>query len=45
MCNEKACMGSIMYPPAFHNSSVRPKAEVLMLAEDFMKQYFASIKR
>lgn len=45
LCNEKACLGSVMLPPAFHNSTVRPKAEVLELAEDFMKQYFASIKR
>jgi len=45
LCTEKACLGSIMHPPVFHNSTVRPKAEVLELAEDFMKQYFASIKR
>ncbi|XP_050436127.1 nitric oxide synthase, salivary gland isoform X2 [Adelges cooleyi] len=43
-CTHKACLGSVM-SHEFQNSIVRPKHEVLRLADDFLKQYFASIKR
>ncbi|XP_050526430.1 nitric oxide synthase, salivary gland isoform X2 [Daktulosphaira vitifoliae] len=44
-CTHQVCMGSVMYPISYPNSLVKPKHEVLKLADDFLNQYFASIKR
>ncbi|XP_033108490.1 nitric oxide synthase, brain-like [Anneissia japonica] len=45
-CTEKNCWGSVMFPPARRPiGTLRPKAEVLKHAIDFINQYYAHIKR
>ena len=42
-CRPEQCMGSIMFPP--RPASPKPKDQVLEEAEDFINQYYQSIKR
>lgn len=46
-CTEQICMGSVMTPsPHIRKSEdTRTKEEVLLLAKDFIDQYYSSIKR
>uniref|UniRef100_A0A8C9U5Q4 Nitric oxide synthase n=1 Tax=Serinus canaria TaxID=9135 RepID=A0A8C9U5Q4_SERCA len=46
-CTEQICMGSVMTPsPHIRKSEdTRSKEEVLLLAKDFIDQYYSSIKR
>ncbi|XP_010718869.1 nitric oxide synthase, brain [Meleagris gallopavo] len=46
-CTEQICMGSVMTPSQHVRKSedTRPKEEVLLLAKDFIDQYYSSIKR
>uniref|UniRef100_A0A8B9PWC5 Nitric oxide synthase n=1 Tax=Apteryx owenii TaxID=8824 RepID=A0A8B9PWC5_APTOW len=46
-CTEQICMGSVMTPSQHVRKSedIRTKEEVLLLAKDFIDQYYSSIKR
>lgn len=44
MCNERACLGSVMAIPGRGEIARNPE-EVLNDAKDFLGQYFASIRR
>lgn len=46
-CTEQICMGSVMTPSQHVRKSedTRTKEEVLLLAKDFIDQYYSSIKR
>ncbi|NXG14258.1 NOS1 protein, partial [Grallaria varia] len=46
-CTEQICMGSVMTPSPHVRKSedTRTKEEVLLLAKDFIDQYYSSIKR
>ncbi|NP_001161704.1 nitric oxide synthase [Nasonia vitripennis] len=44
LCSKQTCLGSVMSIPS-HSTDVRPKEEVLEHANDFLQQYFSSIKR
>jgi len=46
-CTEQICMGSVMTPSQHVRKSedTRTKEEVLLLAKDFIDQYYTSIKR
>ncbi|XP_023246488.1 nitric oxide synthase-like [Copidosoma floridanum] len=43
LCSSNACLGSIVSLPS-HGTEVRSSVEILKHAEDFLEQYFASIK-
>lgn len=46
-CTEQICMGSVMTPSPHVRKAedTRTKEEVLLLAKDFIDQYYSSIKR
>lgn len=46
-CTEQICMGSVMTPSQHVRKpeDTRTKEEVLLLAKDFIDQYYSSIKR
>ncbi|XP_055327334.1 nitric oxide synthase-like protein [Paramacrobiotus metropolitanus] len=44
-CNHHRCTASLMNTAKPQNSQARSKEEVLILAKDFIRQYFESIKR
>ncbi|KGL76504.1 Nitric oxide synthase, brain [Tinamus guttatus] len=46
-CTEQICMGSVMTPSQHVRKSedIRTKEELLILAKDFIDQYYSSIKR
>ncbi|XP_054847151.1 nitric oxide synthase, endothelial isoform X2 [Eublepharis macularius] len=47
-CSEKRCLGCLMFPKEMTRGALegpRPREELLLLARDFINQYYSSIKR